>query len=209
MPTTVTEATKALKIRPPRVPNNNIIIFFRNTIFFSCLRVSPITINNPKLFISFASEIEVYVSVPENLLTVDEVYALFRGENPLLNIFYFSKDDPKLRLSPENAVYPSLEKGYNVIRYRLPIKSTNWFSFLAATVDANFLKSKKLKIVGDFRPTFSCQEALPESNIFGLPTPGFVNEFFNDRKGCGYFKKSAADKTYRFHIISDVPIYDK
>lgn len=163
----------------------------------------------PERINSFASEIEVYVSVQENLLTVDEVYALFRGENPLLNIFYFSKDDPKLRLSPENAVYPSLEKGYKVIRYRLPIKSTNWYSFLAATVDANFLKSKKLKLVGDFRPTFSCQEALPESNIFGLPTPGYVNEFFNDRKGCGYFKKSAEDKSYRFHIIPDVPSYDK
>ncbi len=163
----------------------------------------------PERINSFASEIEVYVSVPENLLTVDEVYALFRGENPLLNVFYFSKDEPKLRISPENAVYPSLEKGYNVIRYRLPIRSTNWYSFLAATVDATILKSKKLKLVGDFRPTFSCQEALPENNILSLPTPGYVNEFFNDRKGCGYFKKLAEDKSYRFHLIPDVPSYDK
>lgn len=163
----------------------------------------------PEKINPYADQIEVYVSVPENLLTVNDVYALFRGDNPPLKVSYFSKDEPKLVLSPENAVYSSLEQGYNVILYKLPIKSTNWYSFLTATVDDVFLKSKKLKIVGDFRPTFSCQEALPVSNIFGLPTPGFVNEFFNDRKGCGYFKKSAADKTYRFHIIPDVPIYDK
>jgi len=158
----------------------------------------------------YAGEIDVYVSVSENLLAVNEVYALFRGKNPTVKVSYFSNEKPfKSVLVPEDAVYSSLEQGYNVIRYKLPIHSTKSYSFLVANISDAFLKSKKLKIVGDFRPTFSCQEALPESNIFGVPAPGFVTEFFNDRKGCGYFKKSASDKTYRFHIIADVPVYDK
>lgn len=171
------------------------------------LKFKPAT--QPGRINAYADEIEVYVSVQNNLFTTNEIYDLFRGDNPPLKVQYFSTDQPKQILTAENAVYTSLQYGFSVIRYKLPIKSTNSYSFLVATVDSKVLKSKKLKIVGDFRPTFSCQEALPESNIFGLPTPGFVNEFFNDRKGCGYFKKLADDKTYRFHIIPDVPANDR
>lgn len=171
------------------------------------LKFKPAT--QPSRINAYADEIEVYVSVQNNIFITNELYALFRGENPPLKVQCFSIGQPKQILTAENAVYTSLEYGFSVIRYKLPIKSTNSYSFLVATVDSEILKSKKLKIVGDFRPTFSCQEALPESNIFGLPTPGFVNEFFNDRKGCGYFKKLADDKTYRFHIMPDIPVYDK
>lgn len=171
------------------------------------LKLKPIT--QPQRINSYATEIEVYVSVQNNIFTINELYDLFRGEQAPVKVLYFSTDQPKQILTAENAVYTSLENGFSVIRYKLPIKSTNSYSFLVATVDSELLKAKKLKIVGDFRPTFSCQEALPESNIFGLPTPGFVNEFFNDRKGCGYFKKLADDKTYRFHIIPDVVSYDR
>jgi hypothetical protein len=172
------------------------------------VKLRPLT--QPQRINPYADEIEVYVSVQNNLMTTNELYELFRGEHPPLNVYYISAYEPyKSLLTAEDAVYSSLESGFSVIRYKLPIKGADRLSFLVATVDDTVLKSKNLKIVGDFRPTFSCQEPLPQSNIFGLPVPGYVNQFFNDRKGCGYFKKTDTDKTYRFHIIPNVVSYDR
>lgn len=171
-------------------------------------KIKPIT--QPQRINPYATEIEVYVSVQNNIFTTNELYDLFRGDNPKLQVTYISAYQPyKASLTAEDAVYPSLESGFSVIRYKVSIKETDRLGFLVANIDDAILKSKNLKIVGDFRPTFSCQVELPQSNIFGLPVPGFVNQFSNDRKGCEYFKRTATDKTYRFHIIPNVVSYDR
>lgn len=164
----------------------------------------------PQKLNPYAEEIEVYVSVQNKLFMTNEIYDLFRGDNPPVKVCYVSAYPPyKEFLKAEDAVYPSLEYGYTVIRYKLQIKNFDKSSYLVATVDDAVLKAKNLKLVGDFRPTFSCQYALPKSNIFGLPIPGYVNQFSYEGNACGYFKKTATDKTYRFHMMPDLVSNDK
>lgn len=157
----------------------------------------------PEKIVQYASEIDVYIAIQDGIYTTDEIYALFRGQNPKIKLMAYSYGAPSInpQVTVINGVFPSLVTNYQTIAYKLQIKNTDKPSYLVACIDEQELVNKDAQIEIDFKNE-SCSGILSKNNILGIENnfAGMYKKFDNTEKGCGYIRSTDVDKSIVFRI---------
>lgn len=157
----------------------------------------------PEKIVQYASEIDVYIAIQDGIYTTDEIYALFRGQNPKIKLMAYSYGAPSTnpQVTAINGVFPSLVTNYGTIAYKLQIKNTDKPSYIVACIDEKELSSKDAQIEIDFKNE-SCSGMLSKNNILGIENnfAGVYKKFDNTEKGCGYIRSTEVDKSIVFRI---------
>ena len=157
----------------------------------------------PEKIIQHAGEIDVYIAIQDGIYTTDEIYALFRGQNPKIKLMAYSYGAPSTnpQVTAINGVFPSLVTNYQTIAYKLQIKNTDKPSYIVACIDEKELSSKDAQIEIDFKNE-SCSGMLSKNNILGIENnfAGVYKNFDNTEKGCGYIRSNDVDKSIVFRI---------
>ena len=157
----------------------------------------------PEKIVQYASEIDVYIAIQDGIYTTDEIYALFRGQNPKIKLMAYSYGAPSTnpQVTAINGVFPSLVTNYGTIAYKLQIKNTDKPSYIVACIDEKELSSKDAQIEIDFKNE-SCSGTLSKNNILGIENnfAGVYKKFDTTEKGCGYIRSTEVDKSVIFRI---------
>lgn len=157
----------------------------------------------PEKIVQYASEIDVYIAIQDGIYTTDEIYALFRGQNPKIKLMAYSYGAPSTnpQVTAINGVFPSLVTNYGTIAYKLQIKNTDKPSYIVACIDEKELSSKDAQIEIDFKNE-SCSGMLSKNNILGIENnfAGVYKKFDNTEKGCGYIRSTEVYKSIVFRI---------
>jgi hypothetical protein len=150
-----------------------------------------------------ASEIEVYISVQDGTYTTNELYDLFRGENPKIKLVSLSYGVPnKITVEAVNGLFPSYVVGFQTILYKLKITSSEKPTYIIACVDEQILANKDLELLIDFKDE-NCSGIVDENNFAGIEAnyEGIYKKFDNNEKKCNYISMSNPDKTIKFRIV--------
>jgi hypothetical protein len=157
----------------------------------------------PEKIVQYASEIDVYIAIQDGIYTTNEIYELFRGENPKIKLMAYSYGAPSInpQVTAMNGVFPSLVNNYQTIAYKLQIAKPEKPSYIVACIDEQELASKDAQIEIDFKNE-SCSGLLSKNNILGIENnfTGIYKKFDNTEKGCGYIRSTEADKSIIFRI---------
>ncbi len=107
----------------------------------------------PEKIIQHAGEIDVYIAIQDGIYTTDEIYALFRGENPKIKLMAYSYGAPSInpQVTAINGVFPSLVTNYQTIKYKLQIANTDKLTVIVACIDEQELANKDAQIEIDFK----------------------------------------------------------
>ena len=157
----------------------------------------------PEKIIQHAGEIDVYIAIQDGIYTTDEIYALFRGQNPKIKLMAYSYGAPSInpQVTAINGVFPSLVTNYQTIKYKLQIANTDKLTVIVACIDEQELANKDAQIEIDFKNE-SCSGMLSKNNILGIENnfAGVYKKFDNTEKGCGYIRSNDVDKSVIFRI---------
>lgn len=157
----------------------------------------------PEKIIQHAGEIDVYIAIQDGIYTTDEIYALFRDENPKIKLMAYSYGAPSInpQVTAINGVFPSLVTNYQTIKYKLQIANTDKLTVIVACIDEQELANKDAQIEIDFKNE-SCSGMLSKNNILGIENnfAGVYKKFDNTEKGCGYIRSTEVDKSIVFRI---------
>ena len=184
-----------------------IVAFFLLTIQSNFAQIRTKSVIKPMVkvekIVKYASEIDVYIAIQDGIYTTDEIYALFRGENPKIKLMAYSYGAPNInpQVTAINGVFPSLVTNYQTIAYKLQIKNTDKPSYIVTCIDEQELANKDAQIEIDFKNE-SCSGILSKNNIFGIENnfAGIYKKFDNTEKGCGYIRSTEVDKSIIFRI---------
>jgi hypothetical protein len=157
----------------------------------------------PEKIVQYANEIDVYIAIQDGIYTTDEIYELFRGENPKIKLMAYSYGAPSInpQVTAINGVFPSLFNNYQTIAFKLKIANTDKLTTIVACIDEQELANKDAQIEIDFKNE-SCSGALSKNNILGIENnfAGIYKKFNNAEKGCGYIRSNEVDKSIIFRI---------
>jgi hypothetical protein len=163
--------------------------------------IKPIV--KPEKITQYASEIDVYISIQNGMYTTDEIYTMFRGENPKIKLMLYSFGAPSItpQVAAINGIFPSYVNDFQTILYKVKIANSDKPTYIVACIDEQELNSKDAQIVIDFEDE-SCSGILPKSNIFNIENnfSGVYKKFDNTEKGCRYIRLIDIDKTLKFRI---------
>lgn len=160
--------------------------------------------NKPNSLI--ASEIEVYISVAKGIYTTNELYSLFRGNNPKIKLYCMSYGVPsKVEVQAINGIFPSLVDQYETIRYVVKIMAPEKPTYIVACVEEQELIQKNLQLQMHHKDE-SCSGILSKNNIFGIESiyAGVYKKMDAKEKNCNYIRFLDTDKTIQFRI-SPIP----
>lgn len=150
-----------------------------------------------------ASEIEVYISVQDGTYTTNELYDLFRGENPKIKLVSLSYGTAsKITVEAVNGLFPSYVVGFQTILYKLKITNPEKPTYIIACVDEQILANKDLELLIDFKDE-NCSGIIDENNFVGIEAnyAGIYKKFDNNENNCNYISLSNPDKIIKFRIV--------
>ena len=155
---------------------------------------------------TIASEIEVYISIAKGLYTTNDLYALFRGNNPKIKLYVVSYGVPsKAEVQAIDGVFPSLVDQYETLRYKVKIMAPEKPTYIIACIDEQELIQKNLQIQIHHKDE-SCSGPLSKNNFLGIEPnyAGVYKKMDSKEKGCNYIRFIDLDKTIQFRI-SPIP----
>jgi hypothetical protein len=163
--------------------------------------IKPIV--KPEKITQYASEIDVYISIQNGMYTTDEIYTMFRGENPKIKLMLYSFGAPSItpQVAAINGIFPSYVNDFQTILYKVKIANSDKPTYIVACIDEQELNSKDAQIVIDFEDE-SCSGILSKNNFLGIENnfSGIYKKFDNTEKGCRYIRLIDIDKTLKFRI---------